>query len=231
MKFNHVPLTLLLTLSLGGFLGAQSQTSSQEDSSTQQGSTTEHDSINQHNSSAKTSDVDDKTLSAKINETFAKDKTFAPMGLQVESVNGVVTLTGNVPNQAELDRAIKVTRNITGVNKVKTKLVIQQNAVDPNTVSSDRTQRSDSTAGGDSANPTNDVPVSDADLTKTVQGKIDADKSMSPGQITVDITNGDAILRGNITDKAQEATLIQLVQSVEGVKDVRSMLIVKPTSH
>lgn len=231
MKFNPVPLAIVLTLSIGGFLGAQSQTSSQEDLDNQRGSTTQHDAMNQNNSSTKTSPVNDKTLSAKINETFAKDKAFAPLGIQVESLNGVVTLKGTVPSQTELDRAIEVTRNITGVNRVKSKLIIQKNAADPNTLSTDKTNRIDPTAGGDSANPTNDVPVSDADLTKMVQGKIASDRSIPPGQITVDITNGDAILRGNITDKAQEATLIQLVKSVEGVKDVRSMLIVKPTVH
>jgi len=62
--------------------------------------------------------VDDTWITTKVKADLLTTKDVSGLQLNVETVNGVVSLTGDVDSQAEADRAIEVARGIDGVARV-----------------------------------------------------------------------------------------------------------------
>ena len=62
--------------------------------------------------------VDDTWITTKVKADLLTTKDVSGLELNVETVNGVVSLTGDVGSQAEADRAIAVARGIDGVTRV-----------------------------------------------------------------------------------------------------------------
>ena len=63
--------------------------------------------------------VDDATITSGIKAAFAKDKQISAAEINVDTVNGVVTLTGHAKSKAESDKAVSIARNAPGVTEVK----------------------------------------------------------------------------------------------------------------
>ena len=63
-------------------------------------------------------ETSDAALSARIKTAFAADSVVKARDIKVDTMRGVVTLTGNV-NAAERDKAISIARNTKGVIEVK----------------------------------------------------------------------------------------------------------------
>lgn len=68
--------------------------------------------------------VDDASTTAKVKLALAKDDQVAAYRIDVDTNNGIVTLTGNVKSPAEADRAVKVAQSIEGVKKVNSDLKV-----------------------------------------------------------------------------------------------------------
>ncbi|MCI0411202.1 BON domain-containing protein [bacterium] len=68
--------------------------------------------------------VDDASTTAKVKLALAKDDQVAAYRIDVDTKNGVVTLTGKVKNAAEAAQAVKVAESIEGVKKVNSDLVV-----------------------------------------------------------------------------------------------------------
>ena len=64
-------------------------------------------------------EVSDATLSARIKTAFAADDLVKAHDIKVDTMRGVVTLTGTVTSAAERDKAISIARNTKGVISVK----------------------------------------------------------------------------------------------------------------
>jgi osmotically-inducible protein OsmY len=68
----------------------------------------------------------DATLADQIRTKLAADPQVSAARIDVEVQDGVVTLSGVVDNEAARDRAVKVAREIDGVQRVEDRLSIQQ---------------------------------------------------------------------------------------------------------
>jgi hyperosmotically inducible protein len=68
--------------------------------------------------------VDDASTTAKVKLALAKDDQVAAYRIDVDTNNGVVTLTGNVKSRAEANRAIQVAESIKGVKRVNSDLKV-----------------------------------------------------------------------------------------------------------
>lgn len=71
--------------------------------------------------------MQDTAITAKIKGIYIREKLFSDKdismtGVNVETTNGVVYLTGTVKTQAEVNNAIKLAKSIDGVKKVESKL-------------------------------------------------------------------------------------------------------------
>jgi osmotically-inducible protein OsmY len=70
----------------------------------------------------------------------------------------------------------------------------------------------------------------DAKISSAIRVKFAADGLLSVSDINVDTTQGKVTLKGNVTSRAGANRAMQLGRSVDGVRSVRSSLIVKGTT-
>jgi osmotically-inducible protein OsmY len=63
--------------------------------------------------------MDDTAITAKVKTAIFQDPNLKSAEINVETFKGVVQLSGFVNSEADINRAVTVTRNIDGVKSVK----------------------------------------------------------------------------------------------------------------
>lgn len=81
--------------------------------------------INKDNSTVK-SYASDSAITTAIKAKLLADTAISTSDIQVITKNNVVLLTGTVPDQIEMDKAIKVIKEIDGVKNIKNQLRIEK---------------------------------------------------------------------------------------------------------
>jgi osmotically-inducible protein OsmY len=69
--------------------------------------------------------VEDGWITTKIKSEFAMDKLVSATNIHVNTDNGVVHLSGVVKNQDEINRAVRIARDVKGVRSVRNEMQIQ----------------------------------------------------------------------------------------------------------
>lgn len=69
--------------------------------------------------------LDDSAITAKAKLALAGESDLKSMSISVETVQGRVTLSGNVPSEAESQRAATVVSGLEGVKGVENRLVVK----------------------------------------------------------------------------------------------------------
>lgn len=69
--------------------------------------------------------VDDAAITSKVNAALAADKDLSAVKIDVDTKNGVVTLSGPAPSASARDHATNLARNVKGVNSVNNKLAVK----------------------------------------------------------------------------------------------------------
>lgn len=72
-----------------------------------------------------TDKVDDAAITSKVNAALAADKDLSATKIDVDTKNGVVTLTGPAPSAGARDRATDLAKNVKGVSSVNNKLTVK----------------------------------------------------------------------------------------------------------
>lgn len=69
----------------------------------------------------------DVVITSEINGLFLREKTFieSPIAIMVETVNGVVRLTGSVSNEAQVKKAIALASSVEGVKRIESKIEVE----------------------------------------------------------------------------------------------------------
>ena len=62
--------------------------------------------------------MSDTWITTKVKSSLLADSAVAGLDVEVETVNGVVHLRGDVDSQAQVDRAVEIARDIDGVTNV-----------------------------------------------------------------------------------------------------------------
>jgi hyperosmotically inducible protein len=143
--------------------------------------------------------VSDSSITTKVKAKFLTDSEVDGLGLHVETVNGVVTLSGNVTSEHMRDRAIELANRVDYVKDVKSNIIVNNNAG----------------IKGD---------ISDAAITAKVKSKFITDKNIKSLSIHVETENGRVTLTGEVPDKSTEIHAVKLTKQVDGVKEVTSNL-------
>jgi len=68
--------------------------------------------------------IDDATITAQVNAGLAKDPDLSALKINVDTVNGKVTLNGPAPSTVARDRAETIAKSVTGVTSVNNQLVV-----------------------------------------------------------------------------------------------------------
>ena len=68
--------------------------------------------------------IDDATITAQVNAGLAKDPDLSALKINVDTVNGKVTLNGPAPSTVARDRAETIAKSVTGVTSFNNQLVV-----------------------------------------------------------------------------------------------------------
>lgn len=69
--------------------------------------------------------IDDATLTTRVKSKFAADQTVSAMSISVETLKGVVQLSGFAKNQDERSTAERLARETSGVKAVRNDIVVR----------------------------------------------------------------------------------------------------------
>ncbi|MDE2059260.1 MAG: BON domain-containing protein [candidate division NC10 bacterium] len=69
--------------------------------------------------------LDDSAITAKVKANLLGDPTISGFAISVETFRGRVILSGFVNSQTQVDRAIALSREVSGVREVQSALVIK----------------------------------------------------------------------------------------------------------
>jgi hyperosmotically inducible protein len=69
--------------------------------------------------------VDDSTITARVKSRFAEDPVVAATRIQVETLKGVVQLSGFAVSEAERQKAAQIAASVPGVKQVQNAVVVQ----------------------------------------------------------------------------------------------------------
>ena len=83
------------------------------------------DKLDEHNGHETVGEaIDDAGITTKVKLAFAKDPEVSAFKIDVDTKNGVVTLSGNVKSSLEAKRAISVAETVDGVKSVNSVLTV-----------------------------------------------------------------------------------------------------------
>ena len=68
--------------------------------------------------------IDDATITARVKTSLLNDPQVGGMKIDVDTTQGVVTMSGIVKSQSEADRAVQLARQANGVKDVKSTLQV-----------------------------------------------------------------------------------------------------------
>jgi len=156
--------------------------------------------------------IDDSAITAKVKSKLATDTQTSAIRISVETKNGVVMLTGNVPSDTEKSKAETLAKNTDGVKRVQNEIKV--------------TPESSSTVGdkaGEAAKEAGEA-ISDAAILAKLKAKLLADGITGTD---VDVTNGAVVLKGQVEDPQKKSKAEELARNTSGVKDVKNELTVK----
>jgi len=138
-------------------------------------------------------------------------------GVSVTVKDGDVTLDGHVKEKSDKDKVEKEVRNMEGVRSLTSHLKVQQAM--PGQEHANQTKDQTSKYPQDTA-----ASPADLQLNYKIRDQISGWLWDSYKDISLNTTNGDVELRGQIDNLKDEQKLVQDIQKVEGVKSVKSAL-------
>lgn len=149
--------------------------------------------------------MSDSAVTAKVKSALLEEKSLKSTDISVETSHGVVTLSGFLNSQAEIETAVEIASNVEGVKSVSDKLHVK-----------DQQSQSISEYAGDAA------------TTSTIKAKLLADDIVPSRNIKVETTDGVVQLSGHVENKAQSDRAESIAKAASGVKSVKNDLSIKP---
>lgn len=70
--------------------------------------------------------VDDATITARVKSRFASDSTVSATRIKVDTVKGIVELSGRVASEAEREQAVTIAKAVPDVRGVRNNLTVQR---------------------------------------------------------------------------------------------------------
>jgi hyperosmotically inducible protein len=151
--------------------------------------------------------VDDATLQMRVGRALIADPGTSAMEIDVDVIDGVVYLKGDVDSEEERMQAGRVAANTVGVKEVKNDLQIE------------------------GMMPEDEDSRSDIAIRTAVGTRLTADPDASRMNIDVDVVNGVVYLTGIVADEREKAAAERVAKGVEGVKEVKNQLQIEKSDQ
>ena len=187
----------------------------------------------------------DAGITTNVKTKLAADDTVKAYQVDVDTRNGVVTLSGTVENAAAKEQAITIARGTDGVRDVIDQIRVGEAAATGGTYDLENRaergaaevkeegrelaaevkeeSREAAAKAGDVADKAG-AAITDAAITSAVKAKFLADTTVKGLRIDVDTSNGMVTLNGNVSSKAEADRAMTLARNTDGVKNVHSNL-------
>jgi hyperosmotically inducible periplasmic protein len=157
----------------------------------------------------------DGWITAKIQAKYFMDGDVKGRDVDVDTVNGVVTLKGAVKSEAERRQAEALARSTDGVREVQNQLTMEP-------IAEPVAPLPDSRPTADNAG----AKIEDAFLTTKIQSQFFLDSDVKGHDIDVDTRNGIVTLKGSVETEAQKKEAEQIAVGTEGVSKVVNQLTI-----
>ncbi len=160
--------------------------------------------------------IDDATITASVKAKLLEDDRTDGFDINVDTMNGRVTLRGGADTSADKAAAGEIARGTDGVVSVDNQLTVAA----PDTPARDAANQA--TASGEvrqAASETGEV-ITDAWITSKVKAQLLADGDVSGLEISVETTDKVVRLTGDTPSAAVRAEAIRIAESTEGVARV-----------
>ena len=187
----------------------------------------------------------DAGITTNVKTKLAADDTVKAYQVDVDTRNGVVTLSGTVENTAAKEQAIQIARGTDGVRDVIDQIRVGEAAATGGTYDLENRaergaaavkeegrelaaevkeeSREAAAKAGEVADKAG-AAITDAAITSAVKAKFLADTTVKGLRIDVDTSNGMVTLNGNVSSKAEADRAMTLARNTDGVKTVHSNL-------
>jgi hyperosmotically inducible protein len=170
----------------------------------------------------------DAGITTNVKSKMAADDTVKAHEINVDTRNGVVTLSGDVDSPIAKERAVQIARGTDGVREVVDNMTVTESAPTGGLYDRDEIDRGTGNIGDndrqDRAEGRNEPVTGDAGITSAVKAKLLADTTVSGLRIDVDTENGVVTLTGNVQSKAEADRAVMLARNTDGVTRVVSNL-------
>ena len=151
----------------------------------------------------------DVGITGTIKAKFAADDVVKASQIEVQTKEGVVTLTGNTDSEEAKNRALELARDTEGVVDVVDMIAARTASGNADAPETDRTL-------GET--------LDDSGITMGVKSRLLEDPQIKGLQIDVDTREGVVFLTGAVRSDEERQKAIQLAWDTKGVKDVQANL-------
>jgi hyperosmotically inducible protein len=188
----------------------------------------------------------DAGITTNVKTKLAADDTVKAYQVDVDTRNGVVTLSGDVETTAAKEQAIQIARGTDGVRDVIDQIRVGEAAATAGTRDNDvdvdvdvdddlenkaragaaevREEGREAAAKAGEVAGRAGVAVTDAAITSAVKAKFLADTAVSGLKIDVDTSGGMVTLNGMVSSRAEADRAMTLARNTQGVKGVNDNL-------
>ena len=149
--------------------------------------------------------VSDTWITTKVKAKLAATDDVKSLDVSVDTVNGVVHLTGDVHSNTERDKALSAARSIEGVKDVDASGL---------KVSADPAEE------GEQESADSDQPVNDTWITTKVKAELATTDGVDSMDISVHTVNGVVALSGMVKSDIERKKAVAAARSVKGVRKV-----------
>lgn len=151
----------------------------------------------------------DPTITGSVKTKLAADTVVDASDIDVDTEDGVVTLTGNLDDRAAKERALTIARETSGVKRVVDMLAVR---------------RANGSGDAPAGERTLGEGIDDAGITMAVKSKLLSDPEVKGLQIDVDTRNGVVYLTGEVGSSAEREHAVELAQKTANVRRVEDNL-------
>ena len=185
----------------------------------------------------------DAGITTNVKTKLAADDTVKAYQVDVDTRNGVVTLSGTVENATAKEQAIRIARGTDGVRDVIDQISVGEAAATAGTLENKaREGYAEAKEEGreaaaevkeesrEAADKVGEVAgnagaaITDAAITSAVKAKFLADTTVKGLKIDVDTSSGMVTLNGTVSSRAEADRAMTLARNTDGVKGVHSNL-------
>lgn len=189
----------------------------------------------------------DAGITTNVKSKLAADDTVKAYQVDVDTRNGVVTLSGDVETAVAKEQALRIARETDGVRDVVDQIHVGESAATAGSyrdndidvdvdVDNDLERQAERGAAevkeearegadrlGDAADRAG-AAVGDAAITSAVKAKFLADTAVKGLSIDVDTNGGMVTLNGNVSSRAEADRALMIARNTDGVKGVHDNL-------